>query len=204
MRFGLDCAQQRMPWDELVSRVQFAEQLGFDGAWGFDHFQPMYGEGPGETFDGVTTLAALSGVTSRIRLGLLVAGATYRHPSIFENVTERKLAEQSLRESQARYQALIETSVIAVYVNRRDRVALVNPACVRLFGAERGEELLGRSPYELFHPDCHERIRERIRRLRDDGVPVASEIEQDDYGRFAWAVDPEGNRFELWEPAPGR
>ncbi|HVN51234.1 MAG TPA: LLM class flavin-dependent oxidoreductase [Acidimicrobiales bacterium] len=83
MRFGLDVAQQRMPWDEVVSRVQFAEELGFDGAWGFDHFQPMYGEGPGETFDGMTTLAALAGVTSRIRLGLLVAGATYRHPSIF-------------------------------------------------------------------------------------------------------------------------
>ncbi len=82
MRFGLDVAQQRMPWDEVVSRVQFAEGLGFDGAWGFDHFQPMYGEGPGETFDGVTTLAALTGVTSRIRLGLLVTGVTYRHPSI--------------------------------------------------------------------------------------------------------------------------
>lgn len=83
MRFGLDLAQQRMPWDELVSRVQFAEELGFDGAWGFDHFQPMYGEGPGETFEGMTTLAALAGVTSRIRLGLLVAGVTYRHPSVF-------------------------------------------------------------------------------------------------------------------------
>jgi alkanesulfonate monooxygenase SsuD/methylene tetrahydromethanopterin reductase-like flavin-dependent oxidoreductase (luciferase family) len=83
MRFGIDVAQQRMSWDELVSRVQFAEDLGFDGAWGFDHFQPMYGEGPGETFEGMTTLAALSGVTSRIRLGLLVAGATYRHPSVF-------------------------------------------------------------------------------------------------------------------------
>jgi alkanesulfonate monooxygenase SsuD/methylene tetrahydromethanopterin reductase-like flavin-dependent oxidoreductase (luciferase family) len=83
MRFGLDVAQQRMPWDEVVSRVQFAEALGFEGAWGFDHFQPMYGEGPGEAFDGMTTLAALSGVTSRIRLGLLVAGATYRHPSVF-------------------------------------------------------------------------------------------------------------------------
>ena len=47
MRFGLDIAQQRMPWDEVVSRVQFAEDLGFDGVWGFDHFQPMYGEGPG-------------------------------------------------------------------------------------------------------------------------------------------------------------
>jgi F420-dependent oxidoreductase-like protein len=82
MRFGLDVAQQRMPWDELVRRVRLAEDLGFDGMWGFDHFQPMYGEGPGETFEGMTTLAALAGATSRIRLGLLVTGVTYRHPSV--------------------------------------------------------------------------------------------------------------------------
>jgi alkanesulfonate monooxygenase SsuD/methylene tetrahydromethanopterin reductase-like flavin-dependent oxidoreductase (luciferase family) len=83
MRFGLDIAQQRMPWDEVVRRVQLAEELGFDGAWGFDHFKPMYGDGPGETFEGMTTLAALAGATSRIRLGLLVTGMTYRHPSVF-------------------------------------------------------------------------------------------------------------------------
>jgi alkanesulfonate monooxygenase SsuD/methylene tetrahydromethanopterin reductase-like flavin-dependent oxidoreductase (luciferase family) len=83
VRFGLDVAQQRLPWDEVVSRVRFAEDVGFDGAWGFDHFQPVYGEGPGETFEGMTTLAALTGVTSRIRLGLLVTGVTYRHPSVF-------------------------------------------------------------------------------------------------------------------------
>jgi alkanesulfonate monooxygenase SsuD/methylene tetrahydromethanopterin reductase-like flavin-dependent oxidoreductase (luciferase family) len=83
MRFGLDVAQQRMPWDEVVRRVQLAEELGFDGVWGFDHFQPMYGDGPGEVYDGMTTLAALAGVTSPIRLGLLVAGVTYRHPSVF-------------------------------------------------------------------------------------------------------------------------
>jgi alkanesulfonate monooxygenase SsuD/methylene tetrahydromethanopterin reductase-like flavin-dependent oxidoreductase (luciferase family) len=82
MRFGLDVAQQRMPWDELVARVRFAEDLGFDGAWGFDHFEPMYGSGPGETFEGMTTLAALGGLTTRIRLGLLVTGVTYRHPSV--------------------------------------------------------------------------------------------------------------------------
>jgi F420-dependent oxidoreductase-like protein len=82
MLFGIDVAQQRQPFDEIVSRVQFGEELGFDGAWGFDHLVPMYGEGPGECFEGMTTLAALSTATSRIRLGLLVTGVTYRHPSL--------------------------------------------------------------------------------------------------------------------------
>jgi F420-dependent oxidoreductase-like protein len=82
MRFGIDVAQQRISWDELVRRVQLAEDLGFDGVWGFDHFQPMYGEGPGETFEAITTLAALAGVTKTVRLGVLVTGVTYRHPSV--------------------------------------------------------------------------------------------------------------------------
>lgn len=83
VRFGLDVAQQRLEFADVVDRVKFAEDLGFDGAWGFDHFVPMYGEGPGNCFDGMTTLAALAAHTDRIRLGLLVAGVTYRHPSIF-------------------------------------------------------------------------------------------------------------------------
>jgi len=82
MQIGLDVAQQRMPWNEVASRARFADEAGFDGIWGFDHFQPMYGHGPGECFEGNTTLAALSGITSKARLGLLVTGMTYRHPSV--------------------------------------------------------------------------------------------------------------------------
>jgi F420-dependent oxidoreductase-like protein len=82
MRFGIDVAQQRMEFDEIVERVRFGEALGFDGAWGFDHFVPMYGDGPGNCFEGMTTLAALASATTRIRLGLLVTGVTYRHPSV--------------------------------------------------------------------------------------------------------------------------
>ena len=36
--------------------------------------------------------------------------------------------------------------------------------------------------------------------LRNEGVEV-SDVQDDGYGRFAWAADPEGNRIELWEPA---
>src|ERR1700730_6469769 len=82
MRFGIDVAQQRMEVGEIVERVKLGEALGFDGAWGFDHFVPMYGEGPGICFEGMTTLAALASATDRIRLGLLVTGVTYRHPSV--------------------------------------------------------------------------------------------------------------------------
>jgi alkanesulfonate monooxygenase SsuD/methylene tetrahydromethanopterin reductase-like flavin-dependent oxidoreductase (luciferase family) len=82
MRLGIDVAQQRLEFGEVVDRVRFGEGLGFDGAWGFDHFRPMYGRDPGNCFEGMTTLAALAGRTNRIRLGLLVAGVTYRHPSI--------------------------------------------------------------------------------------------------------------------------
>jgi alkanesulfonate monooxygenase SsuD/methylene tetrahydromethanopterin reductase-like flavin-dependent oxidoreductase (luciferase family) len=80
--FGLDIAQQRVPFDEVVSRARFAEELGFTGVWGFDHFEPMYGEGPGECFEAMTTLAALAGMTESVRLGILVTGVTYRHPSV--------------------------------------------------------------------------------------------------------------------------
>jgi predicted enzyme related to lactoylglutathione lyase len=41
-----------------------------------------------------------------------------------------------------------------------------------------------------------------LAQLREAGVEVGERIEElDGIGRFGWAVDPEGNRFELWEPS---
>jgi F420-dependent oxidoreductase-like protein len=82
MRLGLDVAQHQLLWPELVDRVQFAESAGFDGAWIFDHFKPLYGNSNGPCMEAWTVLAGLAALTSRIRLGVLVTGITYRHPSI--------------------------------------------------------------------------------------------------------------------------
>jgi len=40
--------------------------------------------------------------------------------------------------------------------------------------------------------------------LKAEGVEIDPKREDYDYGRFAWIMDPEGNRIELWEPPKGK
>jgi predicted enzyme related to lactoylglutathione lyase len=39
-----------------------------------------------------------------------------------------------------------------------------------------------------------------LTQLRNAGVTVDEKVDDSEYGKFGWAVDPEGNRIELWEP----
>ena len=43
-----------------------------------------------------------------------------------------------------------------------------------------------------------------LAQLRAAGAEVDEKVEEHELGRFGWAVDPEGNRFELWQPARPR
>jgi predicted enzyme related to lactoylglutathione lyase len=47
------------------------------------------------------------------------------------------------------------------------------------------------------------RLDPMLEQLRAAGAEVDERIEESEFGRFGWATDPEGNRFELWEPPPG-
>ena len=40
-----------------------------------------------------------------------------------------------------------------------------------------------------------------VARLAENGVPLFKGPEVDDNGKFAWVIDPDGNKVELWEPA---
>lgn len=82
MRVGIETSQHRVEWPELVQRARFAEDTGFDGAWVFDHFKPLYGRGPGPCLEAWTLLAGLAAATTRIRLAALVTGVTYRSPAL--------------------------------------------------------------------------------------------------------------------------
>ncbi len=39
-----------------------------------------------------------------------------------------------------------------------------------------------------------------LEQLRKEGVQVDDKVEEYDFGKFGWIMDPEGNRVELWEP----
>ena len=39
-----------------------------------------------------------------------------------------------------------------------------------------------------------------LAQLRAAGVKVEDKVDETEFGRFGWSVDPEGNRIELWEP----
>ena len=80
IRFGI-CTDQAEPYATLADRWRYFEELGFDSIWDCDHFiRPSDPSCP--YFEGWTLLAALSAVTSRIRVGVLVSSNTFRHPAL--------------------------------------------------------------------------------------------------------------------------
>lgn len=45
-----------------------------------------------------------------------------------------------------------------------------------------------------------ENLVELLEELRKEGVTIVGDIEQYNYGKFGWIMDPERNKIELWEP----
>ena len=80
-------------------------------------------------------------------------------------LADRTKAETILRESGERYRQLIDVAPDAIFVHSEERIVLVNPAMVRMFGAGSAGELVGREVLDVIAPGSRELVRERIRQL---------------------------------------
>ncbi|MEK9140910.1 MAG: PAS domain S-box protein, partial [Nitrospirota bacterium] len=90
------------------------------------------------------------------------------------DVTDRKLMEESVRESEERYRTLVELSPSGVFVFSEGRTAYVNHTGAVLMGAKDVQEILDRPTFEFIHPDYHQEVRENVQRLLSGGVSVHS------------------------------
>jgi F420-dependent oxidoreductase-like protein len=74
--------------EKLRTLAQRAERLGFDSFWVMDHFHQIQyvGQSKEPLLEGWTTQAVVAGLTEKIKLGTLVTGIVYRHPSVLAKI----------------------------------------------------------------------------------------------------------------------
>ena len=136
-------------WDYIKACIASADQIGQI------RYETRMQRKDGSQFNVQMDVVSVRDESGRVR---------YRVATM-QDITDRKQAEEIIRESEARYRNLVEVSPDAIFINRDRQIVFVNRQGLKLFGAQTSDQLLGKSPYDLFHPDYHELIRHRIQTM---------------------------------------
>ena len=81
------------------------------------------------------------------------------------DVTDRKMAEQALQESEEKYRTVVETSLTSIVVHQEGRIKFVNQRFADMLGFENPEDIVGHYFWEFVHPEDRAMVKERgIRR----------------------------------------
>ncbi len=88
---------------------------------------------------------------------------------VTQDITERRLAQSALQESETRYRTLAEWSPEPITVHRDGTIVYVNPASVRMMGATDAQQLVGHTVFSFIHSDSREVARARAKEVIDSG-----------------------------------
>ncbi len=132
-------------------------------------------------------------IPTEVRLLRLPAeGENLIRASIIDN-TERKRAENALRESEEKFRALFEGSSHGVALHDTNQLLEVNPAAVRIMGCKSPQELIGRHPGELAPL-----LQPNGERSEAMGRKYIGECMRKGSARFDWvACAPDGREISL-------
>jgi PAS domain S-box-containing protein len=96
--------------------------------------------------------------------------------AIIRNITNRKQAERSLQESEAKFRSLTETTAAAIFIYQGDQNCYVNPTAKTLTGYTEAE-LLAMNFWDIIHPDFRDLVKRRgLARQQQEPVPSRYEI----------------------------
>ncbi len=103
-------------------------------------------------------------------------GEPFSIQGIARDISERKRMEQALRESEAKFRELADTTAAAIFIYQGTKVRYVNAAAETLTGFTR-EELVGADFWQVIHPDSRDMARDRgVARQRGADVPPRYEL----------------------------
>ncbi|MBI1927166.1 PAS domain S-box protein [Candidatus Poribacteria bacterium] len=89
---------------------------------------------------------------------------------ISRDITDHKRAQQALRESEALYRSLIETSPDAIIVTDLDaNILMANLQTIALYGCESAEEIIGKNAFDFIAPEDHPRAMNNMKKVFEGG-----------------------------------